>query len=56
MTTLQIIDLSLYLLVAALYVPVIINALRGQEGHQAVHYLLGLYALLGLLLAVSEAL
>jgi signal transduction histidine kinase len=56
LTTLQIIDLSLYLLVAALYIPVIVNALRGMEGHQAVHYLLGLYALIGLLLGVGEAL
>src|SRR3990172_2203497 len=56
LTTLQIIDLSLYLLVAALYLPVIVNALRGQEGHQTVHYLLGLYAFLGLLLGVGEAL
>ena len=56
LTTLQIIDLSLYLLVAALYLPVMVNALRGQEGHQTVHYLLGLYALLGLLLGVGEAL
>jgi len=56
LTTLQIIDLSLYLLVAALYLPLIINAVRGQEGHQTVHYLLGLYALLGLLLGVGEAL
>ena len=55
LTTLQIIDLSLYLLVAALYLPVIVSALRGQEGHQAVHYLLGLYALIGLLLGVGEA-
>ena len=53
--TLQIIDLSLYLLIAVLYVPVIVNALRGYEGHQTVHYLLGLYALLGMLLAMSEA-
>ena len=30
LTTLQIIDLSLYLLVAALYLPVIVNALRGH--------------------------
>ena len=56
LTTLQIIDLSLYLVVAALYIPVIVNALRGMEGHQAVHYLLGLYALVGLLLGVGEAL
>jgi signal transduction histidine kinase len=56
LTTLQIIDLSLYLLVSALYIPVIVNALRGQEGHQTVHYLLGLYAFLGLLLGVGEAL
>jgi len=56
LTTLQIIDLSLSLLIAALYLPVIVNALRGQEGHQPVHYLLGLYALSGLLLALSEAL
>jgi signal transduction histidine kinase len=56
LTTLQIIDLSLYLLVAALYLPVMVNAYRGQEGHQTVHYLLGLYALLGLLLGVGEAL
>ena len=56
LTTLQIIDLSLYLLVAALYLPVIFNAFRGQEGHQTVHYLLGLYALIGLLLGVGEAL
>jgi signal transduction histidine kinase len=56
LTTLQIIDLSLYLLVAALYLPVIVNAIRGQEGHQTVHYLLVLYALLGLLLGVGEAL
>jgi len=56
LTTLQIIDLSIYLIIAALYVPVIINALRGQEGHQAVHYLLALYALIGLLLGVGEAL
>jgi len=56
LSTLQMIDLSLFSLVAALYVPVIINALRGQEGHQPVHYLLSLYALIGLLLAVSEAL
>ena len=56
MTTLQIIDLSLYLLVAALYIPVIINALRGHEGHQTVHYLLGVYAFVGLLLGVGEAL
>ncbi len=55
-TTLQIIDLSLYLLVAALYIPVIVNALRGMEGHQTVHYLLSLYALIGLLLGVGEAL
>jgi len=55
LNTLQIIDLSLYLLVAVLYVPVIINALRGQEGHQAVHYLLGLYALIGLVMATIEA-
>ena len=56
LTTLQIIDLSLYLLVAALYIPVIVNAMRGMEGHQVVHYLLGLYALVGLLLGVGEAL
>ncbi len=56
LTTLQVIDLTLYLLVAALYLPVIVNALRGQEGHQVVHYLLVLYALLGLLLGVGEAL
>ncbi len=56
LTPLQIVDLSLYLLVAALYLPVIVNALRGQEGHQTVHYLLGLYAFLGLLLGVGEAL
>jgi signal transduction histidine kinase len=56
LSTLQIIDLSLYLLIAALYLPVILNALRGQEGHQAVHYLLALYALIGLLLGVGEAL
>ena len=56
LTTLQIIDLSLYLLVAALYIPVIVNALRGHEGHQVVHYLLALYALVGLLLGVGEAL
>jgi signal transduction histidine kinase len=56
LATLQLIDLSLYLLVAALYVPVIVNALRGMEGHQAVHYLLALYALIGLLLGVGEAL
>jgi len=56
LTTLQIIDLSLYLLVAVLYIPVIVNALRGMEGHQVVHYLLGLYALIGLLLGVGEAL
>jgi len=56
LNTLQIIDLSLYLLVAALYVPVIVNALRGMEGHQAVHYLVALYALIGLLLGVGEAL
>jgi len=53
--TLQIIDLSLYLLIAVLYVPVIVNALRGHQGHQTVHYLLGLYALIGMLLAMSEA-
>lgn len=35
-TPLQIIDLVLYILVAVLYTPVIINALRGQEGHQTV--------------------
>ena len=56
LSTLQIIDLSLYLLIAAMYIPVIINALRGQEGHQVVHYLLALYALIGLLLGVGEAL
>jgi len=56
LTTLQIIDLSLYLLVAALYLPVIVKALRGQEGHQAVHYLLALYALIGVSLGVGEAL
>jgi signal transduction histidine kinase len=56
LSTLQIIELSLYLLIAALYLPVIINALRGQEGHQVVHYLLALYALIGLLLGVGEAL
>jgi signal transduction histidine kinase len=56
LSTLQIIDLSLYLLIAALYLPVIINALRGQEGHQVTHYLLALYALIGLLLGVGEAL
>jgi signal transduction histidine kinase len=56
MTILQIIDLSLYLLVAVLYIPVIVNALRGMEGHQVVHYLLALYALIGLLLGVGEAL
>jgi signal transduction histidine kinase len=56
LTTLQIIDLSLYLLVAALYLPVIVNAIRGQEGHQTVHYLLALYALVGLLLGAGEAL
>lgn len=56
LNTLQIIDLSLYLLIAAMYLPVIVNAIRGQEGHQTVHYLLGLYALLGLLLGVGEAL
>ncbi|MGD8404524.1 MAG: GAF domain-containing sensor histidine kinase [Anaerolineales bacterium] len=56
LNTLQIIDLSLYLLVAALYIPVIVNALRGMEGHQVVHYLLGLYALIGLFLGVGEAL
>ena len=56
LTTLQIIDLTIYLLIAALYLPVIIRAFRGQEGHQTVHYLLGLYALLGLLLGVGEAL
>jgi signal transduction histidine kinase len=55
LTTLQIIDLSLYLLVAALYLPVIVNALRGQAGHQIVHYLLVLYALVGLVLGVGEA-
>ena len=55
LTTLQIIDLSLYLLVAALYLPVIVNALRGQAGHQTVHYLLVLYALIGLLLGLGEA-
>lgn len=56
LTTLQIIDLSLFLLVAALYLPVIFNAFRGQDGHQTVHYMLGLYALIGLLLGVGEAL
>jgi len=56
LSTLQIIDLSLYLLLAALYLPVLINALRGQDGHQPVHYLLGLYAFSGLLLGVGEAL
>ncbi len=56
LTTLQMVDLSLYLLVAALYIPVIVNALRGMEGHQVVHYLLALYALIGLLLGVGEAL
>jgi len=56
LNTLQIIDLSLYLVVAALYIPVIVNALRGMEGHQAVHYLVALYALIGLLLGVGEAL
>ena len=56
LTTVQIIDLALYSLIALLYLPVIVNALRGQEGHQTVHYLLGLYALVGLLLAVGEAL
>jgi len=56
LTTLQIVDLSLYLLIAALYIPVIVNALRGMEGHQVVHYLLALYALIGLLLGVGEAL
>jgi len=56
LTTLQIIDLILYLLIAALYLPVIIRAIRGQEGHQTVHYLLSLYALFGLLLGVGEAL
>ena len=55
LTTLQIIDLSLYLLITALYVPVIVNALRGHDGHQTVHYLLALYALIGLLLAAVEA-
>ena len=56
LTMVQIIDLTLYSLIALLYLPVIVNALRGQEGHQPVHYLLGLYALVGLLLAVGEAL
>ena len=56
LNTLQIINLSLYLPIAALYLPVIVNAIRGQEGHQTVHYLLALYALLGLLLGVGEAL
>ena len=56
LTTQQIIDLSLYSLVALLYAPVIFNALRGQEGHQPIHYLLGSYALGGLLLGVGEAL
>ncbi len=55
-TTLQIIGLSLYLLFTALYLPVIINALRGQDGHQPAHYLLGLYAFSGLILVVGEAL
>ena len=54
--TLQFIDLSLYSLIAALYLPVIFNALHGQEGYQTVHYLLGTYALGGLLLGVGEAL
>ena len=56
LTSVQIIDLALYSLLALLYLPVIINALRGQEGHQPVHYLLGLYALVGMLLAMGEAL
>ena len=56
LTSLQIVDLALYSLIAALYLPVIYNALRGHEGHQTVHYLLGLYALGGLLLGVGEAL
>jgi len=56
LTPVQTIDLALYSLIALLYLPVIVNALRGQEGHQPVHYLLGLYALVGLLLAVFEAL
>ena len=56
LTTVQIIDLALYSLVALLYLPVIVNALRGQEGHQTVHYLLALYAMVGLLLALGEAL
>ena len=55
MTSLQIIYLALYLLIAALYLPVIYNALRGQEGHQTVHYLLALYALGGLLIGIGEA-
>jgi len=56
LTSLQIIYLVIYLLIAALYIPVIYNALRGQEGHQTVHYLLALYAVGGMLLAIGEAL
>jgi signal transduction histidine kinase len=55
-TTPQIIGFSLYLLLALLYLPVIVNAVRGRDGHQPVHYLLGLYAFSGLLLVVGEAL
>jgi len=55
LTALQIANLILYCVAAALYLPVFINALRGKDGHQTVHYLLALYALAGMLLGIGEA-
>ncbi len=55
LSTLQLTDLVVYLLIAVLYVPVIVRAIRGQDGHQPVHFLLGLYVFGGLLLALGEA-
>ncbi|MFZ5818864.1 MAG: GAF domain-containing sensor histidine kinase [Chloroflexota bacterium] len=55
LTPLQIVDLLIYSLAAAFYLPVIVNAFRGRDGHQTAHYLLMLYALGGLLLGLGEA-
>ncbi|GAB4505247.1 MAG: hypothetical protein Fur0043_22420 [Anaerolineales bacterium] len=55
LTALQIANLILYCVAAALYLPVLINALRGKDGHQSAHYLLALYALSGMLLGIGEA-